>query len=338
MDEHTQQTTTPAPDQTTKLAVKRFRKWMIIGVCIVIGLILAPFIYTSVMLYSVKTSNSATDMMTTWVPFPAAIVNGQWLSYHDYQKDVQDSIAVAQKFAADPSFSAQYGTVPSNSDIAQQEYDRMIDSMILKQVARKDGVTASADDIDAAYKTNVLSQVQGDETQVATTLQQLYGWTIDQFKANVISELVLRQKLGQYLLDNNDPDYTKAAHDQIVSIQAQVQTDPTKFADLAKQYSQDGSATSGGDLGFFSKGQMVKPFEDAAFALTTADQVSDIVQSQFGYHLIQFIERKDATDADPEQVHARHILIKFSIDDYLKIQRDAAQVRELINPGEVIHS
>ncbi len=71
---------------------------------------------------------------------------------------------------------------------------------------------------------------------------------------------------------------------------AEVKKNPAKFADLAKKYSQDpGSAVKGGDLGSFGRGAMVKPFEEAVFSMKPG-QVSELVQSDFGYHIIKLLE------------------------------------------------
>jgi parvulin-like peptidyl-prolyl isomerase len=61
------------------------------------------------------------------------------------------------------------------------------------------------------------------------------------------------------------------------------------FAKLAEQYSTDGSRKRGGDLGFFGRGMMVKPFEEAAFKLNKGE-ISGLVKTEFGYHIIKRLE------------------------------------------------
>jgi len=83
------------------------------------------------------------------------------------------------------------------------------------------------------------------------------------------------------------------------------------FANLAEIYSQDeGSAKNGGDLGWFGKGQMVKPFEDAAFTAAKGEVVGPIA-TQFGLHIIKTIDKK-IENKEPK-VLARHILLKYEI-------------------------
>lgn len=86
---------------------------------------------------------------------------------------------------------------------------------------------------------------------------------------------------------------------------AQARKTPTAFADLARKNSQDeGSAQNGGDLDYFGHGAMVKPFEDATFALKQPGDISDLVESDFGFHVIQLTGKRGGDKKSFEQVRA----------------------------------
>jgi len=106
------------------------------------------------------------------------------------------------------------------------------------------------------------------------------------------------------------------------------------FEELAKQFSQDpASAVKGGDLGMISRGDFVTEFETAAFALNDGE-ISEVVQTQFGYHVIQMIERRG------EKIRTRHILIMVaptSSDEQLTIQELSA-IRDRALSGEAFDS
>jgi len=92
------------------------------------------------------------------------------------------------------------------------------------------------------------------------------------------------------------------------------------FTEIAKEYSDDpGSKGRGGDLGLISRGDLVKEFEEAAFALSEGEY-SEIVRSVFGYHIIQLIERQG------EKIHVRHILIQLK-----PTEKDAQIVIQKLN-------
>lgn len=92
-----------------------------------------------------------------------------------------------------------------------------------------------------------------------------------------------------------EQDAVKSKAEQLLK---QVKQNPEKFAEIAKQNSQDpGSADKGGDLGVFGRGMMVKPFDDAVFSLKVG-QISELVKSDFGYHIIKLTAIK-ATHATP---------------------------------------
>jgi peptidyl-prolyl cis-trans isomerase C len=103
------------------------------------------------------------------------------------------------------------------------------------------------------------------------------------------------------------------------------------FATVAKEKSKDASA-EGGDLGFFGRGQMLKPFEDAAFALEVG-QISEPVQTQFGWHIIKVEEKRDLPLPTFDQVKEAIIaqLVQAKAQEVVTGLRDAAKI-EVVDP------
>jgi peptidyl-prolyl cis-trans isomerase D len=117
----------------------------------------------------------------------------------------------------------------------------------------------------------------------------------------------------------------KAAKEKADALLKQLKANPADFAKLAKENSQDpGSADKGGDLGFFARGAMVKPFEDAAFGLAKEGDLSGVVQSDFGFHIIRL------TGVKAEKVRAFDD-VKAEIVTELKRTEAAKKFAELVD-------
>jgi peptidyl-prolyl cis-trans isomerase C len=104
------------------------------------------------------------------------------------------------------------------------------------------------------------------------------------------------------------------------------------FAESAKKYSQDSGGEGGGDLGYFTKGQMVKPFEDAAFGLEKG-KISAPVQSEFGWHLIKVEDKRDRQPPSFEEVKDQITasLIQAKLQSTVQEMREQAKI-EIVDP------
>ncbi len=129
-------------------------------------------------------------------------------------------------------------------------------------------------------------------------------------------------ELDAYVAAHPELD-TKAERAKLEGILARVRAGED-FNKLADEFTEDPSGKGkGGDLGWFGRGVMVKPFEDAAFALKPGE-VSGVFETQFGFHIVKLDERR--AQGAGEEVHARHILIQY--------KRAAGSPRSRVSPRE----
>lgn len=151
----------------------------------------------------------------------------------------------------------------------------------------------------------------------------------DQNKEQFAAKDSVRAQHIILLAHPDDTDSTRQARRaQMESIRKRIMGGES-FADMARKYSEDGAAKEGGDLGYFARGMMVKPFEDAAFALKKG-QISSIVETQFGVHLIKCLDKKKAhettyAEAKPRvEAILRQRSLNTEVQNRLKRDREAA--------------
>ena len=206
--------------------------------------------------------------------------------------------------------------------------DTLITNKVIEQEAEKQGVKISADAIEEELDAFIESY--GGEESFNAALEQS-GISLDNFKYDIEIYLMTKELMSpdievteedmETYFEENKADFAQAEEVQASHILVEDEATAKEvlekvnagedFAELAKEYSTDGTAENGGDLGFFGTGEMVEPFEKAAFALEIG-QVSDIVETEYGFHIIKVTDKQEAKEAvyEDHKEEIKEILIE----------------------------
>jgi peptidyl-prolyl cis-trans isomerase C len=172
--------------------------------------------------------------------------------------------------------------------------------------------------IDISINKMMESEVATEPAPTDVQCREFYDKNPDKFKQD---ESVRASHILFRVDENADAATKKKAMDQAQSVLKEARAG-ADFAELAKKHSADGSAQQGGDLNFFTRGQMVPAFDQVAFTLKPG-QISDIVTTQFGYHIIKVTDRKPASTVPFDQVSPR-------IKEYLTEQQKQKKANTFI--------
>ncbi len=236
--------------------------------------------------------------------------------------------------------AAQQKINPDTPGLEKKVLNQMIEEKLAYAQALLDSITVSDDEVNSRvdYQINYFEQQYGSKEKV----EQIYGMSIEKIKRTLedpIRKQIMVQKLEEkkfgdvhatrreveqfyntykdslgvipekvqiahiFVIPKVTPEMKKKYYEKAEAILDSIKHG-ADFATMAKKYSEDpGSAQEGGDLGWVGKGVFYPEFEAAAFALKPG-QLSGVVESPVGYHIIQMIDKRG------DKIHVRHILIK----------------------------
>jgi len=283
-----------------------------------------------------------------------AVVNGVVITRDQYDKELQVQLGRVSRQGKQISDD-------QTAELKKEILEGLIEREVLYQESRKAGIKVDDQKVtdqlaaikkrfpnDEEFK-KALNKMNLTEDEIQIQIQR--GLAIRELiDQKVADQIVIKDEETRAYYDGNpqsfrQPEQVKASHilikveptaDEAAKIEArkkitevqQKLKDGGDFAALAKEYSQGPSSAKGGDLGYFRRGQMVGPFEDAAFSMKT-NEVSDLVETRFGYHIIKVYDKK------PEQTLA-YADVKDKIAQRLKqeqIEKDATLYVENLKKG-----
>jgi peptidyl-prolyl cis-trans isomerase C len=283
--------------------------------------------------------------MPAELPAVLARVNGEDVSKVDFDRLIKNMEVSAQKPVPDER----------RDEIYRKALDELVTYKLLLQETRARKIAVSDAEVDSTIKQ---MRAQLPNEQEFTKALAARGMTIEKLKSDARIDLSINKMMeaeaaaqpapgdaqvrefydknpdkfkqdeavrASHILfkveESADAATKKKVRDQAENVLKEVRAG-TDFAELAKKHSADGSAQQGGDLNFFTKGQMVPAFDQAAFALKPG-QISEIVTTQFGYHIIKVTERRAPSTVPFEQVSDR-------IKEYLTEQQKQQKVEAFI--------
>ncbi|HPL93361.1 MAG TPA: peptidylprolyl isomerase [bacterium] len=267
---------------------KKFVAGLLAGAILFVGVALVIFNYG---LKHYNWTSPTVQAIVKVLPFSAMEVNRYSYSYYDYLTDWN----TLQKLMAE---SGQIEGMDELS-LKQEILRSALQSSLVEVLADRYDLSVTQEDYDAAWKM-VLGKGEEEsvtEEELADTVSsiyEMYGFDKDTYERRVLRVYVLSHKLGDML--------AKKAMDEVAT---KLQAGET-FASLAAAYSDDGTAETGGDLGWFVSDDMIPEFVEKLNSMEKG-QTSEVFQTRYGYHIV-YLEDLRQTEDGKTEYKASHII------------------------------
>jgi peptidyl-prolyl cis-trans isomerase C len=299
-----------------------------------------------------------------------AVVNGTVITQAEFDKEIEGYVQ---------QHLAQTGKRLNNAQLLKTKKDvleSLINNELLYQESKKKrikidkkAINNQLDRIKKNFSEKGAFEKRLDEmnlTEKDLKFQIKRGLAVQQFiNQEFIQKIIVSEKEGKLYYDRNpnyfkQPEQVRASH---ILIKVDPLSDESKkkavrkklekikkrlekgedFAALAKEFSDCPSKKYGGDLYYFTRGKMAKPFEKAAFSLKK-EKISDIVETKFGYHLIKVTDKKSATIVAYEEIkdkikrYIKRNKVEKEINLYVTKLKEKSKIKRFLEIDKKVHS
>jgi peptidyl-prolyl cis-trans isomerase C/foldase protein PrsA len=265
-----------------------------------------------------------------------AMVNGEVLGRAEFEQELWRELA---------STEAPQRTPEEVEPFKRAQLETLVTRMLLLQAARQLNLTVTPEEVDRGvlrlssdYSSVNFNEVlaQGQLSMAELRAKETARLTIEKLFASevyarvAVTEEELRAEYAAHEAEYTEPEQVRASQivvkglDEARRLQAQLRAGK-KFADLARRYSLSADGKVGGDLGFFPRGQMPPAFDEVVFRLPVG-QVSDVVETEYGYHLFRVVERRPARKLELSEVRKE---VEQRLVEHKRAQAQATYEQEL---------
>lgn len=294
-----------------------------IVVSVIGGVILLAFLASIILFYAGSRQVTWVRSITRYLPYPIVIINTtHWITEPELSANM-DSV---KQFYQNQDFSSLGLRVDFSTDEGKKRLNvrerevlnKMIEDRAFEQIAHKNGITVTEDEV----KDNIKQKVEqyGTSDQVVQSLNKLYGWSLKDFADKIVTPALYQQKLQDLYNQQVDTAPLKARIGEAEKALAGGEN----FSDVAKRYSEGSTSDTGGELGWFQKSDLI-PDLQSAVDNGSVGKVSPIIESPLGFHIILIEDTKKEDGATLYRL--RQIFVKkTTFSDWLTEQMQGLSI------------